>query len=121
MRRRVSGYLIKRPMTSWVPHMELIMSKRITLLGLLATLILGSTLSPVKAGWWHGRGWYGGGWYGGGWGGWRGGYYGPSYYSRYSYYPRHYGGFYRAPYYSGYYASYGRYGGGYGGSYDCWW
>ena len=116
MRRRVSGYLIKRPMTSWVPHMELIMSKRITLLGLLATLILGSTLSPVKAGWWHGRGWYGGGW-----GGWRGGYYGPSYYSRYSYYPRHYGGFYRAPYYSGYYASYGRYGGGYGGSYDCWW
>jgi hypothetical protein len=116
MRRRVSGYLIKRPMTSWVPHMELIMSKRITLLGLLATLILGSTLSPVKAGWWHGRGWYGGGW-----GGWRGGYYGPSYYSRYSYYPRNYGGFYRAPYYSGYYASYGRYGGGYGGSYDCWW
>src|SRR6266436_1551947 len=75
---------------------EVIMSKRVALLGLLVVLTLWSISSPAEA-WWRGGGWYGG------WGGWGGGYYGVPYY------PRYYGGYYRAPYYGGYYGGYGGY------------
>jgi len=65
------------------------MSKRLSLLALVAALAMGCISTPVEAQWWRG-----GGWDTGEWGGWRPG--GPiralrSFYPRFFSYPRYYG------------------------------